>query len=733
MKKSILKGMAFLLMGSSIAGCSDDFGADNGGEGRVFIHAKINTDVKVLSRAAEENADLASSATIWISSEKGLVRKYNGIGQVPSEGIRLVSGNYVAEAWAGDSVAASFDTRWFKGREEFQIADNSVTSVNLVCRIANAVVALTYDDGVADVLTDCTFEIGHKGGSLTFDSTTPADAKGYFMMSSYDKDLNYTLTGTRVDGKGTYTYKGTIKDAKPTTEYRISVKHDGSVVTPVGGAFIQVEVNEQPLEEITDSFELTGGPQIRGIGYNISKPILGQTGTFESQAVWIAAVAQMTEINVNSAELMQILGLEGTGFELFHMDEAYQTALSEAGINWTVFNHEDTGYQEVKLVFGDRVLNKFTNGDHAITIEAGVNDDQGRARTTTATLTVRVSDATVEAVELAEYALSTYATKATLVGRVLKDGPMKVGFKYAPFGSQNWTTVWVDQKGSAYTAGEEFSAVIENLTPGTKYSYKALADESESADNFSFTTETAAQLPNAGFEEWCENSKGAMIPSASADNFYWDSGNHGSITMKKNITTSDSSIKHSGEYSIKLESQFVGIGSIGKFAAGNVFIGKYLKTDGMDGVLGWGRAFTSRPKALHAWVKYTPGTVSHADSSNPDGVVKGDQDKGIIYIALVDDTKTTYDSEQWPVVVKTKSSDRSLFDKNGQQVIAYGEYVFTGATSGDGLMEITINIDYKRTDVRPSNIVLVASASKMGDYFTGGPSVLNIDDFELIY
>ena len=87
----------------------------------------------------------------------------------------------------------------------------------------------------------------------------------------------------------------------------------------------------------------------------------------------------------------------------------------------------------------------------------------------------------------------------------------------------------------------------------------------------------------------------------------------------------------------------------------------------------------------------------------------------------------------WPVIVKTKSSDRSLFDKNGNQVIAYGEHVFTEATPGDGLVEVVIPIDYKRTDARPSNIVMVASASKMGDYFTGGPSVMYLDDVELIY
>jgi hypothetical protein len=74
-----------------------------------------------------------------------------------------------------------------------------------------------------------------------------------------------------------------------------------------------------------------------------------------------------------------------------------------------------------------------------------------------------------------------------------------------------------------------------------------------------------------------------------------------------------------------------------------------------------------------------------------------------------------------------------LFDKSGDNIIAYGEKVFTEATEGDGMVQIEIPLDYARTDVHPSNIVVVASASKLGDYFTGGPSVMYVDDFELVY
>ena len=70
---------------------------------------------------------------------------------------------------------------------------------------------------------------------------------------------------------------------------------------------------------------------------------------------------------------------------------------------------------------------------------------------------------------------------------------------------------------------------------------------------------------------------------------FWDSGNHGSATLKENVTTPDGSVKHGGNYSAKLESKFVAFWGIGKFAAGNLFIGDYLKTDGTDGILGIGR------------------------------------------------------------------------------------------------------------------------------------------------
>ena len=113
---------------------------------------------EVVSRA-NESADLASNCLIWISNSKGLVREYNGIDNVPDR-INLVTGHYIAEAWAGDSVSASFDKRWFKGRTEFDVTRGQNTPVEINCKVANVVTSVKYAEGLEDVLTDFTMTIG---------------------------------------------------------------------------------------------------------------------------------------------------------------------------------------------------------------------------------------------------------------------------------------------------------------------------------------------------------------------------------------------------------------------------------------------------------------------------------------------------------------------------------------------------------------------------------------------
>lgn len=735
--KKYLSFCASLMALAALSACSDTFrpGEEGDGEGRLMLRATINSDVTVKTRAGQTNDELAKKTKIWISNAAGAVHKYNSIDEVPSGGIKLLSGHYIAEAWAGDSVSASWESRYFKGYEEFDITKGSATQVNIDCKIANTLVSVVYDEKIATLLKDVTMEVGHdkatgtRNGTLTFDSTTPAGAKAYFMTNSRSKDLLYTLRGTLVaDGKP-FEYTGKLENVARATEYRLTVKHTDKEEEAIGGAWITIVVDETEVE-VEDSFEITAPPMISGISFDLNTPISGTVGEFPRRSLWVAAASDLREVTIQSPALALIADLGGDDAELLGMRDNVKDVLEAAGINYIITRHEDTGMAEMKINFEASYLNSLPEGDYTFTVTALDAND----RTAVATFRVIPTNAKVMTDEIDPNSMSITSRSNVVTGRVLRDDATSYGIQYRKKGTQQWTKVAASTPSgaAARAAGDVFSVTLTGLEPSTTYETVAYCDGFEGTDIREFTTEGEPQLPNAGFEDWTTDGK-VVLPTADKNDLFWDSGNHGSSKMNKNITNKDTELKHSGNSSAKLNSQFVGIGTIGKFAAGNIFIGKYLKTDGTDGVLGWGRGFNARPKALRVWVKYTPAAVTDVDKDNTDKVQKGDMDKGIVYIALTDGTKTDFEGSAWPMVIKTKSSVRTLFNKYESQVIAYGEHVFAEATPGDGLIEVVIPIDYRRTDVRPSNIVLVASASKMGDYFTGGNSVMYIDDVELIY
>lgn len=353
-----------------------------------------------------------------------------------------------------------------------------------------------------------------------------------------------------------------------------------------------------------------------------------------------------------------------------------------------------------------------------VTTTLTATDKNGKQRIVT--WNIVVSNATIATTEAIPYEIWT--SKATLHGKVTGTLASTPKFQYRVKGSgSSWTTVDADLTEST------FSKEITGLTPGTTYEYQAMDGTQASTVTCEFTTETAAQFPNSGFESWSGDSP--MFVYGSGEEMFWDSGNVGASTMGGNVTTPDEIYKHGGKYSAKLKSQTI----VTQFAAGNIFIGKYLKTEmqGLTGhgILGFGRSFASRPKSLHGYIRYESGVVDKGG----DKISNGEQDKGIIYIALTSGEGESYDDgTQWSCIVRTKN--QKYFDKNADNIVAYGEKIWETSTEGDGMIEFTIPLDYRKLDVLPNRIVLVAAASQFGDYFQGSNnSTMWLDDMELIY
>lgn len=720
--------MSLLYLGA----CKED--RDIAGEqGTLQLSVGMSDKITVASRtlSSEEQTQLEQACKVRIYNETSLVRKYEGTDNVPSS-IPLMSGTYSVRVTAGDSVAASFDQRFFEGNEEFTITKGQQSPVEVKCGIANTVLAFTWDESLKEAFEgDCQVTVTSATGKLVYSSAN-ADAKGYFSLPADNRKLTCKFTATKLTG-GTYEQTTELTDAQPATLYNMTCKYTATGQETTGGAWLTLSVDETPLSEETTTIGIKQRPVIvckdaDNIEYDLEQPMYLATNTKGTYYLIVSTSSPLkgallqndrfTEFGVpaNSMDLMNLGGkdasVEASGISLHAPN-----AIMETGGTW-------------KIQFSEELIAKMTAQEGQVTTTLTATDKNGKQRMVT--WNIVVSNATVATTEAIPYEIWT--SKATLHGKVTGTLASTPKFQYRVKGSgSSWTTVDADLTEST------FSKEITGLTPGTTYEYQAMDGTQASTVTCEFTTEIAFQPDNASFEYTQTYKVSTILGNKDCLFFYqvgkemwWDTGNTGSATAGKNLTTQDSNIKNSGNYSAKLASANI----MGTFAAGNLFTGKFLGTEDMTkGILGWGRPCTSRPKALKVWVRYTPGTVDKGDSH----ISNGETDKGIIYVAVGDwkSSDSTYGSE-WPIVVRTKGP--VLFNPHDEGTIGYGEHIFTenyGTETETSLKEITIPLDYEGYggyNRKPETILIVASASQYGDYYEGSSSsVMWLDDMELIY
>lgn len=298
----------------------------------------------------------------------------------------------------------------------------------------------------------------------------------------------------------------------------------------------------------------------------------------------------------------------------------------------------------------------------------------------------------------------------------------------------SWTDVSATGENGTYTG------FATGLTASTEYEYRLVnKDEVVIGAAQSFTTATTdaqTALYNGNFDLWTESGN-TVYPGSSEEasntTSFWNTSNPGTsqglgaVGGAVNPTTGVQSPVHTtGEsaYAAKLQTT----NKLGVLAAASLYTGSFLGLDGMSANMEFGKPFTSRPVALHGYYMYTPQVINRV-SRVPEGVeITKDEtmDQCAIFIALAKRTFT----------FNNNNEDEYIDYENDPDIIAYGELPSGAATSGSDYTEFTIPLKYKESQFgeQPTHIIIVCSASKYGDYMTGGDnSLLYVDDFSLVY
>ena len=301
-------------------------------------------------------------------------------------------------------------------------------------------------------------------------------------------------------------------------------------------------------------------------------------------------------------------------------------------------------------------------------------------------------------------------TRAVLTGSIVSGKRPEIEYKQAS--ASSWSTL---SSSDISVSGSRYTATFTGLTGSTAYQYRVTVDGVAGAEQ-NFTTVPATPLENGSFENWHLEDK-IYVPNATGSTF-WGSGNPGAASFIGNLTTPTSDAV-SGQAAL-LESKDAVI----KLGAGNIFTGDFA-LDGTNGILHFGQPFTAFPTALRLYYKYTSTTINRiGDDVGTLENLRGRPDSCHIYIALSDKSE--------PYEIRTRPSERKMFNKNDANIIAYGEFI--SAQTISSYQQITIPLEYRATNRTPRYIVIVCTASKYGDYFIGGMgSTLWLDEMELVY
>lgn len=747
--------------------------------GNGFVRIGIITNTSVITKAQDDveikKIRLVISNVTENSSEKDWSKEYNFAPDAAPEDIELAPGNYklVAVASNGSEAADGF-TPVYMGKTTVEVTAGNRSTAQIECKLTTVKVSVEYASSVVD-----TYQTEYKTviGEVTF--SKEETRAGYIAPDDLSVDFMFK------DNAGSWKTISLdkIAEAKAQEYYKITI----SVESPggagggssEGAANITIKVGEENPKDIEVGIVL---PKVvittleaENVEYTtatLKGSYLSPSGTapknpefkyrIKDADSWSSIAATVVgETN----EYTALVNLEsGTEYEYSFMGKGEALTLATKDI-YTTSEEKAVGtdiayvYGVLNVESGDKLTFEYqlasvsenspwssaeatTSGDGKYeatlsNLEKGKEYRYRFSKSKTIRTLTTCTAITVKSVTAgADYAKIKWNVECAQP--LTESDKVIVDYKFKKLGDGNWGDPQRIIIPFAVEGDEDLR--IEELEQNGTY----CVDE----EKMVFTT-----LYNADLEIWSQYV-GKYIreyktwyagtqDEANKKDAFWDSGNYGTsadlaaLAGYKNPTYPEAGTRPNGKGAkiACLKSQYVGLGAkLGKFAAGNLYIGKYGKTVGTSGAeINFGRKWTTRPTSLHGWYKYTAGTVNYQGENGPQ--MKDQQDRCAIYIALVK-AENPVSEELYHLLDNTKLETFIDFSSENKDIIAYGEISESqslGSKDNDW-EEFDIPLVYRDMNATPTHILIVASASKYGDYFTGSDnSVMYLDDFSLNY
>lgn len=670
---------------------------DKNGLPTGVLYLGVEEDNTLITKAPTE-VSYESLQVVVLKGEEDTLKVYDDyLTEVKGQRMILPVGKYTIVVRSNGVGDVGWETPFYQGKEEVEVKQGEITNAKIVCNIANTKVSVIYGESVKKNFLDYQTVISNSTDSLIF--TRDEYRAGYFTPEKLSVKLNLTNN----DGN-TFAIKKVYSDIQPQYHYRFIFTLEDGDGNKDGGADFDVTVNDE-LQEIEHKIFIK---QEELFGKGIPKLTLD--GAFENNVLTFkkeeGAITPKASLKLLVPNGIQSINLKTHSWQLGE-NSFDQT-------NWPKdFPAIDLRETEQTIDFTSLIAFLEPEGTktamHKFVLTVLDNLDQEEE--------IIFSFEMKADVEVSAENPIVWAKFATLRGNSVELDNLSFEIRKK---DETASEIITDVISDAATGN--FTALKIGLDANTDYQYRAISGENKS-DWYEFTTNDTPTVVNLNFDNWCKDNK-SWMPNAEGASTIWDSGNKGTNTDPfgtHNPTSKEETfcaISGSGKSAVKMQADVV----FGNFAAGNIYTGNFVKAvlNPTGAQLNFGIPYKGKPTKLKGFYHYTPGVVNNGNKND----MSGKTDIAQIYLALF----------KWDKAFAVNTASSTFVDLNPEtnpKLIALGMFETSDVSPKNEYQKLDIDIKYYSND-EPTYILIVASASKYGDYFTGSTeSILYIDEFEL--
>lgn len=613
-----VKFLVATLLGVLFVACSEEENLSQTGKTGFLV--SLAEDVKVDSRSTPEELGkpVASQFNLKITNQRTGSELYNG--SYTNQLIPASAGRYEIEATHGGDSVLALDAPYYKGTAEADLADGESKTVQVNCKVANALASVVFDNSGTNTFESQFVSYGVRVSVNTSVTTLTNDGKSaYYRAGSMPV---FTFVGTLRKGGGVKEVPlGDSNLSSPSTfaagkHCRITLKLSDAA-PGLRVEISKVEVNSITINE-TIPLEWLPKPKVTAEGFTDNTLSMYETETPAAKFNFnLSSALQELKFTLNFAdETYQSLNKTYTLSELSEED---RTALTNAGVVLPVI-----GSKEASLDFTELAakLTGSTTGDvlsNVITLDEVRANNRVLEGEQVYTIQTSAPD-----FELVVYPGNTWTKQFTANTQIIH-GNADVIREGMTFEYKAGETNWISSRDS----------LITGLTPGTNYQVRLKYGKHYKETNVA--TYPIIELENGDMEHWTKEGPAngntywyVMYPWNEEDEKkYWNTINltttqDGEVrnsswdvfppytwtTYVANSGTISVTDSHSGNAALI---RTVGWGS-GSTAAGDasdikhvtpgeLYLGSY---DLSSHLPVYGIEYKSRPTNVKFWCKYEP-------------------------------------------------------------------------------------------------------------------------------